>query len=133
VMITKPRDWFSPEMINKPQEFEEGLPIFYVRVRLNDKSGETLMLPPPDDPEAFFNVVINAVMFRASVGEREKKLVVLYSTKKVGPQGELADQALVYRWNDRSFERMPHIEERLFGAKTAREVDRRLAKLKGKK
>jgi hypothetical protein len=121
--------WKEATVVLTRPKGENEIP-FTGRVIVRQANGETatFALPPPYEPTDLFWLIANSVMFRAVDQSGEKALIVLYLSHRVGSR-EYNNVANVYRWRDTQFERADPVELALAGAKTAAEVDRRLAKL----
>jgi hypothetical protein len=104
-----------------------------VVVDFGGKGEAVYALSPPYPPDGPFLMTVRSVMFRSIEKSSEKALIVLYAVTKIGPQQPVEYETAVYRWNGKEFSRANDTEERLQGARTSRDVDRKLArKLPGK-
>lgn len=94
--------------------------------RLVTPSG-CLVLAGPDEPADFFMFYVRAVLFTPLGPDQPRGIVVLASRERIGPGHGTDHVAFVYRVTGERAERLPALEERLDGARTAAEARARLA------
>jgi hypothetical protein len=122
--------WKEATVVLTRPKGDENIPFTgRVVVREAGRSTATFPLPPPNEPVGFFYLIVESIMFRAIDQSGEKAVIVLYSSSKIAPMGEVRSRVHVFRWNGEAFEYAREVDSTLAGAKNAREVDRRLAKL----
>lgn len=93
-----------------------------------EKDEVTYDLQPPYDAQAPFLITVRAVMFRSIDRSTQKALIILYSVTKIGPQQPTEYESAVYKWNGEAFARVDTLEAKLAGARTSREIDKKLNK-----
>ena len=69
-------------------------------------------------------------MFRAVDHTAEKALIVLFENYRNGSGEKPGIAKIVYRWNGNEFVEDDAIQRQLSGTRNAKEIDRRLAKIK---
>jgi hypothetical protein len=98
------------------------------------KSASVHQLPrlSVDDGMNRFTVIVHAVMFRSVDRSSSKVLIVLRELYRDGSGENTRPTPSVYRWNGKEFVEDEEIRNQLFRARSAKEIDRRLAQIKAK-
>jgi hypothetical protein len=82
-------------------------------------------------PGRTFDTIVRSVMFRSIDHTQKKAVLVLFESYRIG-SGKPSNVVLVKRWDGNDFVDVEAVQNRLHGARNAKEIDRRLAQIKAK-
>jgi hypothetical protein len=89
-------------------------------------------LPIPEDIGLVMEQHAKAVMFRNIDKSSQKAAIILYEFHRSGSASDDGYGVYVFRWDGQRFVSDDQVREKLFGARNSKEIDRRLASVRGK-